>query len=84
MMASQPSGTPKKAPTKLTLSKMPVSGNEIWNLCEKLMRSGPYSEEVAPISRKIAVALAKANGRKVTSVAMASEEMGELESMDRS
>jgi hypothetical protein len=46
----------------------PALGSERWNRCEKLSKSGPYIEDVAPRRMKTVVAPANAAGRKETSL----------------
>ena len=65
---NQPTGTPSRAPTKNTLSTVSAAGRERSKRREKLIRSGPNNDDVAPKRTKVAVALAKARGRKMTSV----------------
>jgi hypothetical protein len=57
----QPGSTPKKAPTKKTLKTSPAVAREIEKWCEKVTRSGPKSDDVAPIMMKTPVKLASAN-----------------------
>jgi len=65
---SQPIGTPKKAPTKYTLSTTPAAGSERWNRCARVTNKGPKSEEIIPKTTRSSVALVSGSGRNVTSV----------------